>query len=387
MAQLTAAEARRMALRAQGLAGPVDRPAGVSGMLRSLGSVQLDTISVLARSHELVAYARLGSVGRAAVEHAYWGQPPRAFEYWAYAACILPLEDWPWCAFRRRKAWTYEGWKQVESDRTFKEVRARLADAPEGLTATELGGAKRGGVWWDWSDTKIALERLLHHGEVVCVERRGWKRVYRLATDAIPAALLEQEPSDDECRRQLIARAGRALGVATVRELAEYYRLAQRSVPPLVGDTGLVPVEVAGWTEPAWADPLALDALAAGGRDRHRTTLLSPFDSLVWDRPRTSRLFGYAHAIEAYKPKPTRRYGYYAMPVLAGGRLIGRVDPKSEGRTLVARQVALSSTSSSAIAATARALREAAAWVGCDSVEVERVEPPEVAAPLVATLG
>jgi uncharacterized protein YcaQ len=389
MAQLTAGEARRMALRAQGLAGAPDRRAGVPGMLRALGLVQLDTISVLARSHELVPYARLGAVGRATVEHAYWAQPARAFEYWAHAACILPIEDWPWCAFRRRKAWTYEGWKQVESERTFKEVRARLADAPGGLTATELGGAKKGGVWWDWSDTKIALERLLHHGEVVCVERRGWKRVYRLAVDAIPAALLDKEPSEGECRLELIAAAGRALGVATTRELAEYYRMAVRSVPPLVADSGLVPVEVQGWTEPAWADPVALAAMSArsGGRERHRTTLLSPFDSLVWDRPRTLRMFGYAHAIEAYKPAPTRIYGYYAMPILAGGRLIGRVDPKREGRTLVARQVALSSVSAAAVANTARALREAATWVGCDSVSVERVEPSELARPLAAAVA
>jgi uncharacterized protein YcaQ len=296
------------------------------------------------------------------------------------------MEEWPWCAFRRRKAWGYEHWQRKPSDRTFAEVRSRLADAPTGLTATELGGAKRGGQWWDWSDTKVVLERLLHVGEVVCVERRGWKRVYRLAAGAIPAELLEQEPTDDECRLALIARAGRALGVATASELAEYYRLALPTVPPLLPDSGLVPVEVQGWAEPAWADPTALAALETPP-GRARTTLLSPFDSLVWNRPRTLRIFGFAHVIEAYKPAPTRRYGYFAMPVLTGGKLIGRVDPKREGRTLVARQVALSSSSAASVAATGRALRQAAAWVGCDAVRLERVEPAALARPLAAAVG
>ncbi|KWX10888.1 cytoplasmic protein, partial [Carbonactinospora thermoautotrophica] len=190
---LSADEARRIALRAQGLLGAPDRRAGVAGLLRRLGAVQLDTISVLARSHELVPYARLGAVGRATVETAYWangGGSAVAFEYWAHAACVLPVEEWPYFAFRRR-AFRRRGWRWHRvPERTCADVLARLrAEGP--LTATELGGAKNGGPWWDWSDTKIAIEWLLDLGEVVCVARRGWKRVYDLPERALPASVLD----------------------------------------------------------------------------------------------------------------------------------------------------------------------------------------------------
>jgi uncharacterized protein YcaQ len=366
--ELSADEARRIALRAQGLLGAPDRRAGVTGVLRSLGAVQLDTISVLARSHELVPFARLGPVGREAVHGAYWGRPFGAFEYWAHAACVLPMEDWPWCAFRRRKAWGYDGWQARTSDATFAEVRARLADAPDGLTASDLGGAKKGGPWWDWSDVKVALERLLHTGEVVCAERRGWKRVYRLAADAVPAALLEREPADADCRAHLVAKAAAALGVATVNDLADYYRLQKRSVPAAIEAAGLTPVAVQGWSQPAWADPAVV---ATPVRGRHRTTLLSPFDSLIWDRARTARIFGFTHRLEAYTPAPQRVYGYFAMPLLAGGRLVGRVDPKRVGRTFSARAWLLDTAARPALDA---AIEEAAAWVGCDAVELRLLD-------------
>lgn len=365
MVELSDADARRLVLRAQGVLGAPDRRSGVSGVLRGLGAVQLDTISVLARSHELVPFARLGPVGRAAVHAAYWEQPFAAFEYWAHAACVLPMEDWPWFAARRRHAWTYEGWKEVQSDRTYREVRTRLADAPDGLTASDLGGAKQGGPWWDWSETKIALERMLHAGEVVCVERRGWRRVYRLATDAVPAALLARDPHDDECHARLVGHAARALGVGTMRDIADYYRLRQRVVPAAIEAAGLVLVRVAGWGQAAWADPAAL---AAGPpRGRHRTTLLSPFDSLVWERARTTRVFGFTHRLEAYTPAPKRQYGYFTMPLLAGGRLVGRVDPKRVGKTLTARAWLVDERVRPALQ---QAVEEAAQWVGCDSVEI-----------------
>ena len=360
---LTADEARRMALRAQGLLGAPDRRAGVPGLLRTLGAVQLDTISVLARSHELVPYARLGPVGRAAVEGAYWGSGA-AFEYWAHAACVLPIEDWPWCAYRRRRAWTYEQWQAASSDATFAEVRARLADAPAGLTASDLGGAKKGGPWWDWSDVKIALERLLHTGEVVCVERRGWKRVYRRAVDVIPPELLEDAPSDEACRAQLVGQAAAALGVATLPDLADYYRMRRAPMAAAIEAAGLIPVQVLGWDQPAWAHPTALESPPRG---RHRTTLLSPFDSLVWDRARTRRVFGFNHTLEAYVPAPKRVHGYFTMPLLAGGRLVGRVDPKRVGRTLTARAWLEQPSARDALE---QAVEEAAAWVGCDAVEL-----------------
>ena len=402
-AVLSADEARRLALRAQGLLGAPNRRAGVTGVLRQLGAVQLDTISVLARSHELVAYSRLGPVGRPAVEASYWSakRPSTAFEFWAHAACVLPMEEWPWFAFRRRhhrqRGW--RGWGGVPELPTaaVEKIQTQLRD--EGpLTATDLGGAKRGGPWWDWSEVKVAVEWLLDIGDVVCVERRGWRRVYDLAERAVPAELLDLDPSDEECLARLVGLAGRSMGVATVADLADYYRLRQDQVVTVLDSSGLVPVEVRGWrsspngssrrgavrgtTTPAWAHP---ELLAASARGRHRTTLLSPFDSLIWERRRTARIFGWAQGIEAYKPATQREHGYFVMPLLAGGKLLGRVDPKREGRTLVAKQ--LSVETPQAVEAMARALREAAEWVGCDGVAVERVTPPDLAVRLRSALA
>ncbi|WP_435131766.1 winged helix-turn-helix domain-containing protein [Actinacidiphila sp. bgisy144] len=379
---LSADEARRIALRAQGFLGAPDRRAGTRGVLRSLGAVQLDTISVLARSHELIPYARLGAVGRDTVEAAYWSDG-HAFEYWSHAACILPIEEWPHFAFRRRaRRARGHRWHVLEdAERSCAAVLDRLkVDGP--LTSTDLGGAKNGGPWWDWSETKIAVEWLLDTGEVVCTQRRGWKRVYDLAERAVPDTLLHDDLDDTECVRRLVAQAGAAMGVATRADLADYHRLKGEQVAAVLDATGLIPVEVEGWGKPAWADPAAL---ATAPRGRHRTTLLSPFDSLIWDRPRTERIFGFTHRLEAYTPKPKRVHGYFAMPLLAGGRLVGRVDPAREGRTLVARQITLDGPK--AVQPAADALTEAAGWVGCTQVRAERVLPESLRAPLTAALA
>ncbi|MEU6803540.1 winged helix-turn-helix domain-containing protein [Streptomyces neyagawaensis] len=385
--ELTADEARRIALRAQGFLGAPDRRAGVRGVLRHLGAVQLDTISVLARSHELVPYARLGAIGRSTVDRAYWatapaGAParPHAFEYWSHAACILPIEEWPHFAFRRRAYRARPQWGHELPDGAYDRVIKQLRD--EGpLTATELGGAKRTSEWWDWSGEKVAVERALMYGEVVCVERRGWKRVYDLAERAVPTELLHDELDDTECLRRLVRLAGEALGVGTRADIADYHRLKGEQFDAVVADSGLVPVTVEGWAKPAWADPAAL---ATPARGRHRTTLLSPFDSLIWERARTERVFGFTHRLEAYVPKQKRVYGYFAMPVLAGGQLVGRVDPARDGRTLVAKQVTLNGPK--AVPAVAQALLEAASWVDCTNVHVERVDAPELRDRLVGEL-
>lgn len=385
-----------MALRAQGLLGRSDRPADVTGVLGALGALQLDTISVLARSHELVCYARLGPVGRRAVEQAVWGSDdaggapspgnpqsfPQAWEYWAHAACILPVRTWPWFEFRRRHYRRVNRWQLRTSPDALAEVRRRLEkEGP--LTAGELGGAKQGGPWWDWSPIKVAAELLLDWGEVVCVTRRGWRRVYDLTERALPAALTGADPlSDAACLAQLVGEAGARLGVGTIRDLADYYRLGVADVERVVADSGLLPVRVEGWSPPAWAHPGALDRLAQKGR--HRTTLLSPFDSLIWDRARTARLFGFTHRLEAYTPAARRVHGYYAMPVLAGGQLVGRVDPARSGRTLVAKRI--SAPRPGDLGAVAAALNEAAAWVGCDHVVVDEVDPPALGAALARLL-
>ncbi|MEU5994749.1 crosslink repair DNA glycosylase YcaQ family protein [Spirillospora sp. NPDC047418] len=446
--ELGADEARRLQLRAQGFLGARPR-GGVPAMLERLGAVQLDTISVLARSHELVPYARLGPLKRTAIETAYWGNgthPPKhhtptghdrgdhdrprqgggeggedghgrprqghgegghgrprrsrgegghgrvgrgsgafggggypAFEYWAHAASVIPMADWPLFAFRRR-AYLERGWRWHKvPEGVCDDIRARLkADGP--LTTKELGGAKASAEWWDWSDHKIGIEWLLDIGEVVCVERVGWRRVYDLAERAVPPELLARDLDDDACLTALVARAGRALGVATRGDLADYYRVRQDQVDRVIEATGLVPARVDGWSQRAWADP---EALARPPRGRHATTLLSPFDSLVWDRARASRVFGFDHRLEAYVPKGKRVHGYFAMPLLAGGRLIGRVDPARDGRTFVARQASLepwatrtAARTETSATALATALWRAAAWVGCDDVRVERTPLP-----------
>ncbi|MDQ2725920.1 MAG: winged helix DNA-binding domain-containing protein, partial [Actinomycetota bacterium] len=252
------------------------------------------------------------------------------------------------------------------------------------LTASRLGGAKRGGPWWDWSPIKMAVELLLDRGEVICATRQGWKRVYDLPSRVLSPDLVEGlEPDDAACIAHLITAAGAAMGVATRSDLADYYRLRRDQVAAALPATALVSVRVEGWKADAWADPVALDAL--GSRGRHRTTLLSPFDSLIWDRARTLRLFGFVHRLEAYTPAPKRVHGYYAMPVLAGGHLVGRVDPGRSGSTLVGKRVSV--TRPSALTDVAVALREAATWVGASQVAVDVVDPPELKAPLNALLG
>jgi uncharacterized protein len=398
---LTPDDARLMTLRAQGLIGTEGRRGGVPGMLRRLGAVQLDTISVLARSHELVAYARLGTIPRDRIERAYWnpGQAS-AFEYWSHAACVLPIEEWPYYEFRRR-ALRARGMRWHQShERACAEVLARLrAEGP--LTATQLGGAKNGGAWWDWSETKIAVEWLLDTGDVICSRRTGWRRVYDLAERVLPDGLLGTRPPDEECVIHLVGVAARALGIVTRADLVDYQRLRHFSHGPLkdaaaASDVaiaaGLTPVVIdgGGTAVHGWADPAVLDLAAAAGRPgagrgRHRVTLLSPFDSLIWDRKRTLRMFGFEHSLEAYVPKAKRVHGYFTMPLLARGRLLGRVDPARSGRTLVARQLSLDTPS--AAEPMARALAEAAAWVGCDSIKLDRVEPPHLAQRLTAALA
>jgi uncharacterized protein YcaQ len=409
---LTADEVRRVTLRAQGFTGADSRRGGVGGVLRRLGAVQLDTISVLARSHELVPYARLGAVGRDPVERAFWGPvKPTAFEYWAHAACVIPLEAWPYYTARRRGIRAQgQRWHKV-SQQACDRVLARLrTEGP--LNSTQLGGARAGGPWWDWSEVKIAAEWLVDTGDAVCVRRTGWRRIYDLPERVIPKPLLDAEPTDAECLAYLVGAGGRALGVATHADLTDYHRLngsgLRAGKPALLDEAaraaGLIPVTIADGTRSpagagdaprgrtpagkallAWADPEALAWLDAGGRGTHRTTLLSPFDPLVWDRKRTLRMFGFQHSLEAYLPKEKRVHGYFAMPLLAGGQLAGRVDPARSGKTLIARQVTLDKPS--AVAPMARALAEAATWVNCDNIAVERVEPASLASRLTAALA
>jgi uncharacterized protein YcaQ len=432
--ELSIDQARALALHAQGLVpgalplGPTQavrasaarRSSAAEAVLRRLGAVQLDTVSVLARSHELVQYARLGAVGRDAVETAYWGggrgpEHPGAatsFEYWSHAACILPVEEWPWFAFRRR-FYRRRGirWHDVPTA-ALDGLRDKLrAEGP--LTTTELGGAKAGGEWWDWSESKVGIEWLLDIGEVVCTRRVGWRRVYDLAERSIPVELREPDegwtdedgivgPDDETCLRELLRRSVRVCGVGTGTDVADVHRLGsvreprarlERILGELVDAGEVARVQVQGWKGTAYADAAALARLGAGELGgRSRTTLLSPFDSLVWHRGRTSRLFGFDYQMELYVPQEQRVHGYFTMPVLHGGRLVARVDPKREKGVLTARQVTLEvgprgGVPSAAVTGTAAALREAARWVGCGSVALGRVVPETARPALTAALA
>lgn len=387
MIEVAPVDARRVALWSAGLLSAHPTPAQarsaspprqehlVLQLLARLGAVQLDTISVLARSHELVAYARLGAVRRSAVEAAYWGG--EAFEYWSHAACILPVESWPLFAFRRRhyraKGERWHGRPQHDV-RALKERIRR--DGP--VTTTDVGGAKRGANWWEWSDAKIALETLLDEGELVVSRRIGWRRQYDLPERVIPASLLHDDLIDDECRAALVEAGARLMGIGTAAEIADVHRLPTAAVRAHAEAVGLVPVRVRDWPE-AWAHPEALAWLESSSRDRHRTTLLSPFDPLVWHRDRVERIFGMRHRIEAYTPAAQRQHGYFAMPVLHRGRLVARVDPKREGPVLRAQRVTLESTSEACVDGTARALAEAASWVGSQAVDMHDVRPARAA--------
>lgn len=398
--ELSADEARRASLWAQGLLGsrkpqrsPAAREAAVLGMLEHLGAVQLDTISVLARSHELVAYARLGAIGREAVESAYWNGDT-AFEYWSHAASILPMSEWPWFAFRRRHyARRGQRWHGVPQKALTGILDRLRSEGP--LTTKDVGGAKRSGYWWDWSEAKIGLEWLLDIGEVVVTQRVGWRRVYGLPERVVPEGLREQRgwvdddgihgPDDGECVRRLVGLGGHSVGVGTASDIADIHRLGVTQALAHIDDTDLVEVSVRGWEQRAWASREALEWLGRSSRERSRTTLLSPFDSLVWNRDRMGRIFEMPHRIEAYTPAAKRVHGYFAMPVLHGGRLVSRVDPAREKGALIAKRVTLETTRTGApvtgaIEGTARALREAATWVGAESVRVEQVAPASLAA-------
>jgi uncharacterized protein YcaQ len=383
--KLSADEARALILRAQGLDRPPEPGGSVDAMLRRLGAVQLDTISVLARSHELVAFSRLGPVARTEIEGAYWSRPARAFEYIGHAACVLPIELWPYFAFRRRAMPARE--RGTLPAQAFEEVRAHLRAGP--VTTSEVGGGRDSPGWWNWSVSKIALEVLYRRGEVAITMRQGWRRVYDLAERVIPHDLLAKEPSDEECYAHLLSLSARALGVATARDLATYFYVsvphagsppnARRLFAAALEAADLVPVHVEGWPEPAYADPAALSAPAP---EPSRTTLLSPFDSLVWSSPRAGelkereylrRVFGFSYSFEAYVPAAKRLHGYFNMPILSGSRLVGLVDPVRRGKTLIANRITLENPE--AAPAAAAALREAASWVGCSDIDVREVAP------------
>ena len=404
--QLSLADAKTVALNVQGL---VTTPAksslkDVQAVLPSLGAVQLDTISTLARSHELVHYSRTHGISRQQVEVALWADSAPTFEYWSHAACVLPIDMYPWFAARRRAfAARKSVWHNMPSSKTLKNIRKRLGDGP--ATATDMGGAKAGGQWWSWSETKEGLEWLLAIGDVVCTKRVGWRRVYSLTEMSIPSEFTSDShwvtrqgvygPSDQECVEQLILDGMRSLGVGTMSDLADVHRVSghhatraqvTKAITNLVESHQLTPVSVEGWSEATYASPEILSTLAKGKLTTgSTTTLLSPFDSLVWHRDRVSRLFDMEYRLEAYTPAAKRVYGYFAMPVLHNGNLIARVDPgrENQGRvkTFVAKTVTFESSTkpkAADISGVAQALVRAGSWIAADDIRIDTVKPESV---------
>ncbi|MFE7572111.1 winged helix-turn-helix domain-containing protein [Streptomyces sp. NPDC057539] len=330
MIELSLDQARSLAVTAQGLhtASP---PLGAEDTLRRLGGIQLDTISVVRRSHELVQLARGVPVGEAR-QLMNESDPPMLFEYWAHAASLIPLSLWPLFAFRRRN-YTVKGWTGPTVDpAAVSHVRAVVAERGP-VTISDLGGAK-GSSWERSSANKWALEWLLAIGELACVHRRGWQRVYQSAEAVIPDALLHAEADDAQCLRALTRLALQALGVATADDVADYFRLSPRKVTACLTELEEAePAQVEGWSQPAWA---WREALNPPPLDLEACTPLSPFDSLIWHRPRMRRLFGVEYLLEAYKPAAGRECGYFGMPVLVGTSVVGRIAVRvSKGTAVV----------------------------------------------------
>lgn len=327
--QLSARQARVAAVAATGL---TSRATSLSDVLNRLVVVQLDTINVLARAHQLTLGARLPAVTAQDIDQQLWsGAAPVVYESWGHAASLLPITDWPLWAFRRRAA--------RRNKPTDPQIRRRILTTVRSAgpqTIRQLRGGETAGSGWAWGPTKLAVERLIWAGELVCVTRSGWQRLIDLPERAIPGPLLNDDLPDQECLTRLIRRAGDALGVATLDDLADYLRIKPATAAPLLPETGLVPVAVESWPQPAWVSPSSLDHRA--GTPTHPPTLLGPFDNLIWYRKRVRRLFAFDHALEAYKPAANRRHGYYACPLLVDYTLVGRADLAASGTTLEVRQ-------------------------------------------------
>jgi len=381
---LSAVEARGIALAAQGFEGAraASRPTRRQLMraLDHLGILQIDSVNVLVRSHYLPLFSRLGAYDTSHLDAAaYAGAQRVLFEYWGHQASLLPVGLHPLLRWRMARAerglGLYRSLAQLGRRRR-AYVDAILAEVAERgpLTASELSAGGRGrGSWWGWSQGKTALEWLFWSGRVTTATRRRFERVYDLTERALPPQVLAAPtPAEDDAHRSLVRMAARALGVATARDLRDYFRLDAGDVNPrlaeLVDAGELQPVRVEGWKDIAY---LHRTARRPGGADAR--ALLSPFDSLVWDRQRTERLFGFHYRISLYTPAHQRSHGYYVLPFLLGDRLVARVDLKADRAARVLRVPAahLEDGADRRRVATALLdeLRAMAAWLGLERVE------------------
>ena len=393
MERLTLPVARRIALAAQGFADPPVTGAITRRHMRKVlarnGLLQMDSVNVFERAHYLPLFSRLGPYPKELVDRAAYG-PRRAdrelFEYWGHEASLLPLALHPLLRWRMvRAASLEEGWggsMRIMRDQPefVAEVLRRVTEeGPMGAGALHhsLAGqaSPRGGPWWDWSKTKLALEALFWCGRVTTATRRSFERVYDLTERVIPAHILDlPTPSIAEAQQELVRIAARALGVATEKDLRDYFRLrpdeGATAVRSLVAEGELLRVEVEGWRQPAY-----LWAEARIPRRVRASALLSPFDPLVWERSRVSRLFGFDYRIEIYVPEPKRVHGYYVLPFLHDEALQARVDLKADRRAGALRVKAAwiepDSNPREVAAALTTQLRHAATWQGLSELVVE----------------
>lgn len=335
--RLSGSQARRVALAAQGFA---DRPpTGVPDrrMLRRVLSrtrvLQIDSVNVLARAHYLPAFSRLGPYPTAVLDAMSQRRPRRLFEYWGHMASLLPVEMQPLFRWRMARQEAWGSVRRLAQERPdfvsglLEQIRAR---GP--MTAGELARdrPRRNGPWWDWSDEKRAVEWLFMSGQLTTATRRGFERVYDLPERVLPPEILAAPtPSVEDAHRELVRISGRALGVGTEHDLADYFRLPLKEIRPriqeLVEEGSLLPATVEGWGQRAYLDPRA-----RAPRRLEMRTLLCPFDPVVWERGRAERLFGMRYRIEIYVPAPKRVHGYYVLPFLAGEGLVARVDLKAD---------------------------------------------------------
>jgi uncharacterized protein YcaQ len=390
---LSLAAARRIALAAQGFGRPRPPSVGIrqlNGLFDRLRLLQIDSVNVFERSHYLPAFARLGSYDKALLDRLTMRAGGPYVEYWAHEAAFVPTADLGLFAFRmRHNRESATEWLEARRELA-AEVLAELKDrGPLAASEIEHEENRRVGPWWGWSDVKRLLETLFRQGDVVSAGRRGFERRYGLPEHVLGAP---PEPVHErDAVRELVRRAAVAHGVGTLADLADYYRLrsdnTRQAVRDLEESGELVPVAVRGWERgdrplPAWR------AVAARAPRRiEAAALLSPFDPVVWERPRAERLFGFHYRISIYTPAAEREHGYYVLPALVDDRIVGRIDLKSDRQAGVLRvQHAWREPDAPDDVAErlAPVLLDAARWQGLETVEV--AGRGDLAAPLAAAL-
>ncbi|ARC56217.1 hypothetical protein AS850_03900 [Frondihabitans sp. 762G35] len=388
---ISAAQARRIALAAQGFGRPVPESVGTRQLNQTvdrLGLLQIDSVNVFERSHYLPLFARLGSYDRSLLDRLTFARRGRYVEYWAHEAAFLPVETWPllrWRMDAMRDRYPAEA-LGVEPGLLAWLLDELRDKGPLPASAIEHDANVRRGPWWGWSDVKRGLEALFRWGDVVSAGRTRFERSYALPEHVLPAEVLARSVPREEAQRLLLARAARAHGIGTPRDLGDYFRMKNAAVVPALRDLEdageIRRVEVASWKAPAF-----LHAEARVPRRIEADALLSPFDPVVWERSRAERMFSFHYRIEIYTPRPQRVFGYYVLPVLQDDALVARVDLKSDRQAGVLRVQASWHEKGQEVDVErlAALLRRTAAWQGLGDVEV--VRRGDLASSLAGALG